>query len=176
MCTAATRNLQKHRRARHVPSINFLACNPNSVPVRTCWRNSSPVLTCLNCGKSDNILEEMVPFPPPGLPSMRSVCAAAAADDDDDGDDDEYARSSCFECSWRMDEDEFEGEVKVDNTTSTPAPTPPRQRCGDCRRMGVTICIIIFEARYLDICRPMKRSRIAPTLRLFLCASPRSRE
>jgi hypothetical protein len=112
-----------------------------------------------------------VPFPPPGLPSMRSVCAAAAADDDDDGDGDEYARSSCFECSWRMDEDEFEGEVKLDNTTSTPAPTPPRQRRGDCRRMGVTNCIIIFEARYLDICRPMKRSRVAPSLQL--CPSQR---
>lgn len=65
-----------------------------------------------------------MPFPPPGLPSMRSVCATAAADDDD-GDDDEYARSSCFECSWWMDEDEIEGEVKLDDTTSTTAPTPP---------------------------------------------------
>ena len=55
----------------NVPSMYLLASLPSSVPLRTCRRSSSPVLTCRNCGKSDRIFPEIVPFPPPGLPRMR---------------------------------------------------------------------------------------------------------
>ena len=55
-----------------LPSMYFFASRPNSVQFLTCCLNSSPVLTCRNCGKSFNIFFEIVPLPPPGLPRIRS--------------------------------------------------------------------------------------------------------
>ena len=95
---ATTTTLKMHVRNTHSPSMYFFASMPNSVPLRTCRRNSSPVLTCRNWGKSSNILPDIVPFPPPGLPRMRSECE----DDNNADDDDEHRRGTAMDASDRL--------------------------------------------------------------------------